>query len=75
MTIIKVKVKPNAKQQSIIEESDGSLTIGLQSPPVDGRANRELIQLLSKTFKVSKSQICIKSGVSSRNKLVQILDV
>ena len=36
-----VKVKPNSKQQSIIEEEDGSLTVHLKSPPVDGKANKE----------------------------------
>lgn len=74
MTIIQVKVKPNAKAQSFTEESDGSFTIRLQSPPVDGKANRELIRLISKKFNISKSQIFIKSGVSSRNKIIQILD-
>ncbi len=74
MTIFKVKVKPNSKQQLIQEESDGSLTIHLKSPPVEGKANQELIKLLSKQFKVPKSQILIKSGVSSRHKLVELPD-
>ncbi|MDY6936108.1 MAG: DUF167 domain-containing protein [Cyanobacteriota bacterium] len=72
MRIFKVKVKPNAKQQRITEEGDGSLTIRLQSPPVDGKANRELIEVLSKKFKVPKSQISIKSGATSRYKLIKI---
>ena len=74
MTILKVKVKPNSKQQLIQEESDGSFTIHLKSPPVEGKANQELIKLLSKQFKVPKSQISIKSGLSSRHKLVEIPD-
>lgn len=68
----KVKVKPNSKQQKIIEEDDGSLTIHLKSPPVDGKANQELIQVLSKKFDVPKSYIRIKSGSSSRQKLIEI---
>ncbi len=68
----KVKVKPNSKQQKIIEEDDGSLTIHLKSPPVDGKANQELIQVLSKKFDVPKSYIRIKSGASSRQKLIEI---
>ncbi|HEY9851827.1 MAG TPA: DUF167 domain-containing protein [Leptolyngbyaceae cyanobacterium] len=67
-----VKVKPNSKQQKIAEAADGSLTVHLKSPPVDGKANQELIELLSKKFNVTKSQITIKSGVSSRNKIVEI---
>jgi uncharacterized protein (TIGR00251 family) len=72
MTIFTVKVKPNSKQQSIAEQPDGSLTIHLKSPPVDGKANQELIVLLAKKFKVPKSAIAIKSGLSSKNKLVEI---
>ncbi|MEP0784839.1 DUF167 domain-containing protein [Trichocoleus sp. DQ-A3] len=56
------------------EAEDGSLTVHLKSPPVDGKANEELIQILSKKFNISKSRIFIKSGLSSRNKLVEIDD-
>lgn len=67
-----VKVKPNSKKQSIIEEDDGSLTVHLKSPPVDGKANQELIELLAKKFGVPKSHISIQVGLSGRNKLVNI---
>jgi uncharacterized protein len=56
----KVKVKPNSKQQNIEEQSDGSLTVYLKSPPVDGKANEP------------KSHIRIKSGLSYRQKLIEI---
>ncbi|WP_013322431.1 DUF167 domain-containing protein [Gloeothece verrucosa] len=71
---IQVKVKPNAKQQKIEELEDGSLVISLKSPPVDGKANEELIKLLAKKYQVSKSQISIQSGLSSRNKLIEIVN-
>jgi len=67
-----VKVKPNSRQQKIEEQTDGSLTVHLKSPPVDGKANDELIQILSKKFAVPKSSIRIKSGLSSKTKLVEI---
>ena len=67
-----VKVKPNSKQQSIIEEEDGSLTVHLKSPPVDGKANKELVELLAKKFAVPKSRITIQVGLSGRNKVVII---
>jgi len=67
-----VKVKPNSKQQKIEEAADGSLTVDLKSPPVDGKANQELINLLATKFEVRKSQITIKTGSSSRSKLVEI---
>ncbi|AUT00866.1 hypothetical protein CLI64_10920 [Nostoc sp. CENA543] len=68
----KVKVKPNSKQQKIEEQADGSLTVYLKSPPVDGKANEELIKLLAEKFDVPKSHIRIKSGLTSRQKLIEI---
>jgi uncharacterized protein len=65
-----IKVKPNSKQQKILEQTDGSLY--LKSPPVDGKANEELIKLLAEKFNVPKSHIKIKLGVTSRQKLVEI---
>nr|WP_233221006.1 DUF167 domain-containing protein [Chlorogloea sp. CCALA 695] len=46
--------------------------MSLKSPPVDGKANTELIKLLAKKFAVPKSRITIKLGLSSRQKLVII---
>ena len=67
-----IKVKPNSAQQKITKKADGSLTISLKSPPVDGKANAELIKLLAKKFSIPKSRITIKLGLSSRQKLVII---
>lgn len=68
----KVKVKPNSKVSQIEEEADGSLTVRLKSPPVDGKANEELIKLLAEKFAVPKSYVRIKSGSSGRQKLIEI---
>jgi hypothetical protein len=69
---IQVKVKPNSKQQKIEELTDGSLIIRLKSPPVDGKANQELIKILAKKYGVAKSQVVIKSGLSGKNKSIEI---
>ncbi|HIK16210.1 MAG TPA: DUF167 domain-containing protein [Leptolyngbyaceae cyanobacterium M33_DOE_097] len=74
MRVLRIKVKPNARKQEIREEADGSWVVQLKSPPIDGKANEELIQLLSKTFKLPKSCISIKSGAGGRNKLVMLND-
>jgi uncharacterized protein len=67
-----VKVKPNAKTQQLVIESDGSLTAYLKSPSLDGKANKELIQALAQFFCVSKSNSVVKLGLSSRVKLIEI---
>ena len=71
---LQVKVKPNSKQQQIEQLADGTLLIRLKSPPVDGKANQELIALLAKYYKINKSQITIKIGLSSKHKLIEIDD-
>ncbi|MBD2496779.1 DUF167 domain-containing protein [Nostoc sp. FACHB-280] len=68
----RVKVKPNSKQQKVKEQADGSLTVYLKSPPIDGKANEELIKVLADKFDVPKSYVSIKSGLSSRQKLIEI---
>ena len=67
-----VKVKPNSKRQSIEEQPDGSLNVHLKSPPVDGKANEELISLLAAKSNVSKTKVSIKSGLASKTKLIEI---
>jgi len=70
--ILHVKVKPNAKQQSVQTAEDGSLVVLLKSSPVEGKANAELIKLLAAEFKVAKSDVQIKSGLSSKYKWIEI---
>lgn len=67
-----VKVVPRSSQSEIVGELDGALKIKLKSPPVDGAANAELVKLLSKTFGVSKSEVEIVGGQTSKNKQVKI---
>jgi uncharacterized protein (TIGR00251 family) len=67
-----VKVKPNAKQEKVIEAEDGSLIVYLTVPPVDGKANAALIKLLSKEYGVSQQDIVIRSGHTSRTKIVEV---
>jgi len=75
MKVLHIKVKPNSKQQKIQTTEEGSLLICLKSPPTDGKANRELIKLLAKEFKVPQSNVRIKLGQSSKQKLVEIDEI
>jgi uncharacterized protein (TIGR00251 family) len=72
MIKLTVQVKPNAKQQKLTQIADGTWAIHLKSPPTEGKANKELIALLAKHFKVPKSAITIKTGLTSRLKRVDI---
>ena len=68
---IEIKVIPNAKQ-NVLEKTDTSYRARLTAPPVDGKANEALIELLSKEFGIPKSKIEITKGQTSRNKTVKI---
>ena len=71
-TFLQVKVKPNARTSSLAQTPDGSWMAQLKSPPVDGRANEELIALVARHFRCGKAAVSIKSGASGRIKLVKI---
>jgi uncharacterized protein (TIGR00251 family) len=58
---------------SEIKQEDTILKAYLKAVPIDGKANEELLYLLSRHFKVGRSDIKIKSGKSSKKKLIQIV--
>ena len=70
--VIQIKVKPNSRASLLEQNEDGTWLAQIKSPPVDGKANAELIVLVAKHFQCRKSDVSIKSGASSRIKLVQI---
>jgi len=72
MPIIEVKVKPNSRVSALEPAADGSWLAQLKSPPVDGKANAELIGLVARRFGCAKSAVSIKSGASARTKRVRI---
>ena len=72
MPLIEVKVKPNSRVSSLEPAGDGSWLAQLKSPPVDGKANAELIGLVARHFGCAKSAVSIKSGASARTKRIRI---
>jgi uncharacterized protein (TIGR00251 family) len=72
MATLQVKVKPNARASSLEQLADGSWLAQLKSPPVDGKANEELIALVANRFGCRKAAVSIKSGASGRMKLVKV---
>ena len=70
--VIQVKVKPNARVSLLEEQGPGVWLAQLKSPPIDGKANEELVALVARQFGCRKSAVTIKSGASGRMKLVRI---
>jgi len=71
-TLLQVKVKPRARESSLEQDADGTWLAQLKSPPVDGKANAELIALVARRFGCARSAVSIKSGASGRTKLVRV---
>ncbi len=69
---LSVKAKPNSRKSMLELQPDGTWIAYLKSPPVDGKANEELVRLVANHFDVSKSCVSIKTGASSRLKLVTV---
>lgn len=74
MQILEIKAKPNARQSRLEQQEDGSWRAEIKASPVDGKANKALIELVARHFGLKKSQVSIKSGAGSRLKRVQIDD-
>ena len=65
-----VKVRPGAAPSAIQGIEGDFLKVRLAAPPVDGKANEELIRLLSGLLHLPKSKISIRAGVFSRQKVL-----
>ena len=65
---IKIKVKPNSGKQEIVRTDEGYL-VKLKSVSEDNKANVELMKLLKKYF---KKEVRIKTGFTSRNKIIEV---
>ena len=72
MTVMQIRVKPRSRTSSLVQMSDGTWVANLKSPPVDGKANAELVELVAEHWKCRKAEVTIKSGASGRMKLVKI---
>jgi uncharacterized protein len=74
MPVLQVKVKPNARASTLVQAEDGTWSAQLKAPPVDGKANEELIALVASHFGCRKAQVRIKAGAGGRTKLVEVDD-
>lgn len=70
--IIKIYIQPSAKKNAIIGLHGENLKIKIKAPPVDDKANRELISFLADYLHVPQNTIEIVNGQHSRNKLVRL---
>lgn len=71
-TDIVARIIPKSSRNEIVGMEGGIVKIKVTAPPVDGLANRAVIELFSKELKIPKKDIAIISGEKSKNKKIRI---
>lgn len=67
--IVNIKISPNSKKNEIINEGEFS-KVKITAQPIDGKANKALVEYLSKNFKIPKTSIKILKGETSKEKTI-----
>jgi uncharacterized protein (TIGR00251 family) len=69
---ISVTVKTNSKVESVEKNEDGSFSVRVRVPPVEGKANERIRELLAEHFNKPKSAVQIVAGLKSKKKVFEI---
>lgn len=69
---IPCRVQPRSSRNAIVGVYDNALKIALTAPPVEGKANSELIAFLARLLHIPKNDIHLESGESSKRKILAI---
>lgn len=70
---ISVRVKPRSRVKGMERLADGTYQVKVNAPPVDGKANEEVLEVIAKFFDRPKRDITILKGTSGRLKIIEIL--
>lgn len=70
--VLKLYVQPKASKSRLIGLHDGCLKIGVAAPPVDGKANKQVLKFLATTLGIASRDLKLKSGAQSRRKQVVV---
>lgn len=70
---LSVTVKPNAKEEKVTPQDDGTFAVSVKAPSREGKANERLVKLIAAHVGVAPSRVRIVSGAASRRKIVDIL--
>ena len=71
-SVIRVKVLPRSSVNQISGDEEGVIKVKLTAPPVEGKANKALVQFLAKKLGVARRDVEIVSGECSRVKSIRI---
>jgi uncharacterized protein YggU (UPF0235/DUF167 family) len=69
---IQVKVKTRSKIEKVKLISEGLYVVSVNTPPIEGRANERVLELLAEHFDVAKSKVSLLKGQKSKIKLFEV---
>lgn len=72
MARVTVKVHPRARRSAIAGRLGQAYKLDLTAPPVDGKANEECVRLFAELAGVPRARVRIISGLTGRNKVVEV---
>ena len=70
-----IHVQPRARADALAGVHGGALKVKLTAPPVEGAANRALIELFARLLDLPRARLAITSGEKSRDKTLRITGV
>jgi uncharacterized protein YggU (UPF0235/DUF167 family) len=70
---ISVRVTTNAREASVLKVGEANFEVRVDERAIGGLANKRLLELLSKHFKVPKSRVWIVRGARSRDKIIEVV--
>lgn len=70
-----VRVQPRASRTAVGGAHGGALRVRLSAPPVDGAANEALVELLAKALGISRRDVRVVAGATSRSKVIEVESV
>lgn len=66
--LMEIRIVPNSSKTGIVKEESGIIKIKVTAQPIENKANKALIEFLSKTLKLPKTSIEIVKGETSKDK-------
>jgi len=70
---IRIHVKPRSSREGVDANPDGSFVVRVNAPPVEGKANERVVELLADHFRVPKRNVRIAVGTRGRTKIVEVV--
>jgi len=67
-----IRVKPNARKEEVVKLEANRYVVSVPAPPIEGRANEKLLEILADYFSLPKQRVRIVSGHKARTKVVEI---